>query len=440
MLIGRSRRAVVLVAAVSLLAARGAASDAAPDTARSDPAPSVAAPPVDEVVREALRVAPIVAARAAGVEAARQMESPAGALPDPVLEVMLQDAGFPDWTVGEEPMSMIGPQVSQGFPFPGKRGARRAAAAAQTLVQRKELDRARRDVALQVRRAYARLYSVDRELELLDASRDLTDLLSVTVTHHVETGDMDQEAALKVRLLTSRLAERRADLEADRAAALAELNRFLDRPGDAPLGIVTSLPDPPAPDAADSLAESASADVAVNTASVTAAEARLHAARLDLRPDFMAGAGVGFRGDLDPVVTLRLGVELPLWQRGKQRPLIRSAEAELVMAREEERDARAIARSEAARLRADWRRAREQVLRYEQSLVPQTMLALDAARSAYLARRTDFSTVLEDFDLWLEARRGLARREADRYSAWAELDALLQSAPEVPADPQGDAR
>jgi hypothetical protein len=68
------------------------------------------------------------------------------------------------------------------------------------------------------------------------------------------------------------------------------------------------------------------------------------------------------------------------------------------------------------------------------------MLALDAARSAYLAQRADFSTVLEDFDLWLDARRGLARREADRYSTWAELDALLHSAPEAPADPRGDAR
>ena len=57
--------------------------------------------------------------------------------------------------------------------------------------------------------------------------------------------------------------------------------------------------------------------------------------------------------------------------------------------------------------------------------MPQTSAAVDAARSAYLAGRGDFSTVVEDFELWLEARTELARREADRFATWAELEAVL---------------
>ena len=65
------------------------------------------------------------------------------------------------------------------------------------------------------------------------------------------------------------------------------------------------------------------------------------------------------------------------------------------------------------------------VSRYAQGVVPQSGLALDAARSSYLVGRGDFSTVIEDFDMWLEARSGLARREAERFTAWAELQTIV---------------
>ncbi len=217
--------------------------------------------------------------------------------------------------------------------------------------------------------------------------------------------------------------------------ALASLNRILDRAGDAPLGIVASLPHSAAPAAAwDSLAVHGSSQVVVREAGVTAAAARLHAARLDTRPDFMAGAGIGFRGSLDPVVNLRLGMQIPLWSGSKQKPLIRAARAELESSRQELRGAQAEARAEAASLLADFTRTEEQIARYEESLVPQTSLAFDAARSAYLGGRADFSTVIEDLNLWLEARAGLARREADRFVALARLDALTAPAPEVGAE------
>jgi outer membrane protein TolC len=99
-------------------------------------------------------------------------------------------------------------------------------------------------------------------------------------------------------------------------------------------------------------------------------------------------------------------------------------------------------------LQADWRRAEKQIVRYRQAIIPQSSAAVDAARSSYLAGRGDFSTVVEDFRMWLEARSGLARREADRFVTWAELDALLGApssgrattstqSPELASSPRG---
>lgn len=397
-------------------------------TAGSDPAQ--AAPPVEELVALALRRAPSIAAMEARLGAAREMVAPAGALPDPTLELMVQDEGFPEWTVGEMPMSMIGPQISQGIPFPGKRGARREVARREARVREGELDSIRREVAREVREIYARIYALDREAGTIEAGRELLGLLSETVIARQSIGEADQEAVFKSRLAVSRLEERARDLAAEREMEVAALNRLLDEPAGASLGIVASLPRPNAlPPGWDSLAVHGAGEVAVREAGVSAAEERLRAAKLDARPDFMAGAGIGFRGSLDPVVNLRLGVQIPLWSGSRQKPLIRAARAELLASRHELRGAQADARAQAAAVLADFTRAEAQIARYEESLVPQTSLAFDAARSAYLAGRSDFSTVVEDLNLWLEARAGLARREADRFISISRLDALTASAP-----------
>jgi outer membrane protein TolC len=177
----------------------------------------------------------------------------------------------------------------------------------------------------------------------------------------------------------------------------------------------------------DSIAAAASPSVLVARSSVSAVERRIDALNSDGNPDLLLGAGIGFRGDLDPVVSFRLGVELPIWRGSGDRPFAVSARADLEAARQELREAEAVAKSRATALRADWVRADAQVTRYEDAIIPMTSLAFDAARSAYLAGRGDFSTLVEDFGLWIEARTSLARREADRFMTWAEIQALIES-------------
>jgi cobalt-zinc-cadmium efflux system outer membrane protein len=391
------------------------------------------APPPDELVALALRRAPSLAALAARVQEARELVRPAGALPNPMLELMVQDIGFPRWTVGEEDMSMAGPQLSQGIPFPGKRGARRRAAQAEVTVKANELELLRREVTREIRSSCARLYALDQEQQALLSGRELLELLAATVRERYSAGTAEQEAAIKAQLAVSRLDERLDDLTAERKGVVAAVNRYLDQPGDTPLGRVPALPDalvPPTPWAA-AVAEN-SPEVAVRRAEVQAAERRLRVARLERRPDFLAGAGVGFRGGKDPVVTLRLGMDLPLWSAQNQAPLFRAAGQNLEASRQTLRDAEAGARAEAARLEAEWGRADRQVRRYAQAIVPRSRLAFDAARSSYLVGQGDFSTVVEDFNLWLEARTGLARREAERFTTWAELQTVI--GPGGPAD------
>jgi outer membrane protein TolC len=372
----------------------------------------------DELVRMALDGSPALAALREGLAAAREMERPATALPDPMVEGMLQNEEFPDYTVGEMPMSMIGVEVRQPLPYPGKRRARGEAAAAETALEAARIQALEARIATEVRVLYGKVYAIDRERQALTAAHELVDLLSATAASRYASGGTEQEAVLKAQLQVSRLGEQIEDLDGERAAMVAELGRWLGRPVDLPE--ITELPQVSFEDGA----EAVSSDVEVARAALALAERRLAVARLDLKPDFSPSAGLAGRGSLGAVLTLRFGVELPFWKESKQEPLIRAAESELEKARQELRDAEAMAAAETVRLAARRQQAERQITRFREAILPQSSTALDAARSSYLAARGDFSTVIEDFSLWLEARTQLARREADLYTTWAELQRL----------------
>jgi cobalt-zinc-cadmium efflux system outer membrane protein len=396
-------------------------------SAQSAPPPqSIAtAPPVEELVAAALDRSPALASLRARLQAAREMVAPAGALPELMTSVSLQDVSFPKWTVGSEEMSMVSVEVQQGLLYPGKRDARREAARAEVMTRDREMEQLQRQLASQVRSIYGRVYVLDREKRALDSARQLLDLLQATSASRYSVGETEQEPVIKAQLEISRLDERLDDLTSQRRALVAALNRLLDRAGDMPLGEVQALPPVAVPTGPwEDIAEANSAAVAVRQAQVQAAERRLAAARLELKPNLFAASAVGIRGTLPPVVTLNFGVEWPAWKKDKQEPLVRAAEREVEAAKADLRDEQASVQTEAARLRAEWDQAERQMLRYRQAILPQTSTAMDAARVAYLNGRGDFSTVVEDFREWLEARVGLAKREADRFAVWAQVQAL----------------
>lgn len=392
-----------------------------------------AAPDLEALVAEALTRSPALAAARAELEARREREAAAGAPPDPSLETSLQNVSF-EPTLGDDENTMLGFEARQGLPYPGRRGAARALAAAETALAEAEVTALERHAAVELGTLYGQLYALDHEREALAAAGELVELLHEVAKSRYAAGRGDQEGVLKAQIWALRIAESQGDLANQRQAVTAELNRWLDRPASAPLGVVSSLPQvPPITADAESLAVAGSAEVARAEAEVAVAERRAALARLELKPNFSVGAGFASRGGLDPLVIARLGVELPLWRRHKQLPMLRAAELELEAAERRLAQAEAVARAEAVRLRSLWVNADQQVTRYRDGFLPLTSAALDAARAAYLAGGGNFSTVIENFNLWLEARSALARREAERFTAHAAFVHLAGTEHVAPA-------
>ncbi|HEX4953055.1 MAG TPA: TolC family protein [Thermoanaerobaculia bacterium] len=393
------------------------------------PALAEAALDLDTLLALARERAPALATRRARAAAARERVAPAGALANPMIEGRWANAGATELTLGEEDMSVLELMVKQELPGRGKRQARRDAARAAVAVEEAALVALERGLEREVRRLWARLYALDREVAALDAGHELLELLAATVTARYGAGGGEQEAVLKVQLRLALHDEMRVGVVGEREETAAELRRLLDLDQATSLGPVEVLPtfEPLPPDLAEK-AVAGSAEVALRRAEVAAAEGELAVEKLDLEPDFAAVSAFGYRAEMEPMLTVGLAVELPFWRRQRQEPLIRAAGQEVEAARAALREAEVALRGEAQVLFARWRRIEGQARLVREAVLPQASATLDAGRAAFLADRGEFGTVIEDFDLWLEARVRSAALEAERFITWAEAQALLPAA------------
>jgi hypothetical protein len=83
------------------------------------------APHVDDLVAIALGRSSEVDMMRARLNAAREMVSPAGALPNPTSSLTYTEADFPHFSVGREPMSAVTIEYRQGLPAAEARGSPR---------------------------------------------------------------------------------------------------------------------------------------------------------------------------------------------------------------------------------------------------------------------------------------------------------------------------
>lgn len=248
---------------------------------------------------------------------------------------------------------------------------------------------------------FARIYEIDRELEVHAAGADLLGLLKEAATSRYVAGEAGQEELVRAQLEALHASERRIELEGRRAELVVELNRQVGFPATTPLGPISRLPAqlPPPP--------GASFEASANAPLLVVARERLRQAQKEERA---SGA------------TEKAG-KAPEKVSGDSRSSARATE--IAAARAELQGAEGEVQAEVERLRAAWEREDRLLTHSRDGLLPQSGLLFEAIRTSYLAGRVPFSAVVEALRMWLEARIGIARHESARFVAGAGLEALL---------------
>ena len=368
-----------------------------------------------EALAEAGSDAPSIAARAAETDAARLAAIASNQLPDPKLEVGLQD--FPvtgpnagSFTKDDFTMEKVG--VSQEFPNPAKRRARLGRAVADIGAAKAAEGVEARDVRVQSALAWIDLYFAERRLATLKILDDSIDEISSTVSARLASGSARPAQVLEPQLLKAEVADRRSDLLAEAGKAHAELSRW------------TGDPDPevagPPPDwAIDPVLLRANVDalpvLVAKNAAIRQAEADVRLAKAEKRPDWEVSASYGHRdpkfGDL---LSVGVKIDLPLFARRRQDPIIAARAREADRAR---LDREAAKREAVASLDADLANHamhHDRYMRARNVLVPLAKKRAELDRVGYGANTVDLGTALE-------STYELARTELDELDREATV-------------------
>lgn len=363
--------------------------------------------PADEtlsrLIAESLAVRPEVAQALAEVKAAEERIPQAHALPDPMVQVGIQNDGFTSLEVGRMGTSFISIMASETFPWPGKLGLRRELSELEAASTRELVTRARLSTEADVRRAYlALLLSRDR-LALLDQLDGLSQQSLGVARARYEAGDGAQSDVLRAQLELNRLRQRRLMLRAEERSQVQVLNRLRARSLDEPIDATGHVRELTAVAAVAGF-EGAFAPDAVLARSPELAIARLLEARSGRSvalaekgpyPDLSVGAGLMIRGALPPMWLLTVGGPLPVFAAGKQARAVAESQAEADAARQG-----VAAIEQALRLRTEERRtelsALLQVIElYEQGLLIQSQATAESTLSQYQVGKASFASVLE---------------------------------------------
>ncbi len=377
----------------------------------------------DTALQRAAANAPSLRAGEAGVAATRSASIAAGQLPDPTLDLGIQD--FPvtgpnagSFTRDNFTMTKVG--VSQQFPNPAKRRAQRGRAQADIGVADADLAVEAQNIRLETALAWVDLYYAKRRLVQLESLDESLGELQTTVSARLASGSARPSQALEPEQLRAAVKDRRSELQADAAKAQARLARLTGDPDADVSGT---------PPALEVNGPALRAHVAVLPrlqaldAQARVADADVSLARANKRPDWRIGTSYGRRdpayGDL---VSVTLSIDLPFFGKHRQDPLIAARESEASRARlmrdAGERDVLAALDGDLA----DHAMHHQRLLNARNTLVPLAKRRAELDMASYAAGKLDLGSALLSTLAEAEAEVDALSREADVARAAMRLN------------------
>ena len=380
---------------------------------------------LDETIRRSEELSPMLAARRAAVAAAELESSPAGELPDPELLVGVDNlpvTGSDAGSVTADFMTMRRVGVMQAFPRRAKRDARVERAQATVAREAALRDVERLGVREAAARAWILVWRAERQVALMQSLKTRADAQVNAADANLAAGRASAADAIAAREQRSALDDRLTEAERDVIAARAGLARWL--PDDAAL----PLADPPdfrtlGRDPQTILAAiDRHRGLLTFDAETRLAEAELALARADKRPDWALEVSFADRGPaFSDMVSVMARIDLPVFSRRRQDPVIAARQASLERVEAEREAAR---REHAAELRAAlaaWQAARARVERSERELLPLAEARGDAALAGYRGGRGTLAESLSAQSDLIELHLASATRLAELGEAWVSL-------------------
>lgn len=348
-----------------------------------------------------------------GAAAAQAEQRAAGSLPDPKLTLELANwpvSGPQRGTLTADAMTQRSVGVIQALPHAAKRAAARQAAQAESAYALAKVNVARRQARREAALAWLEIYYAQRQQGVLDALAHEVDIARSAAVARGAAGEGVAAATAALQV-----AERRDAIEQRRRAAQAQLARWIGTAAAQPVS-----GEPPPQRRAPHPALEHHPELVALVPRAEQARAAWQQALAERRPDWEAGVTYHLRGaEFDDMVSLQIGVTLPLWAATRQIPRS-TARGEDVARVEAERSAlQREHEAELATLLATHETVTRRLDRLATVALPLVQQELSLALAAYEAGRGDLVAVSQARrgQLDLEWRRLEAERERAQIEA-----------------------
>lgn len=424
---GRERWALLVLLLVSMVPSSGSTETVIAVTS-----------PLPDLVAEALTGNPEIAAARSELEAARARIAPAGAFEDPMLEVGVVNAPLDSLSLRREDMTMKMLGLGQKLPFPGKREIRRDVALLDASGVEEAAYEITNRVVRDLRRAYAELVFNAEAQRLLSLTRQEFRILADIARARHQVGLAVQNDVIDAQTELDRLQAQDLELEQEASTLQAEIRRLLGRPVDAAPVVAEAPALLPTPEPAAQLREAALANrprLQALQAVVERNARTVDLMRREYYPDFDVRLQYGQRDRApdgmprDDMVSLTVGVNLPIWRKSRLEPQVAEAramrsQADSMLAAERLETLAALD----AQL-ANARQWRSTAALYRDTVLPEVNAAVTSALAAYRVGRVDFLTLRQAELRVLEVATALAEAIAQHNVAVAEIDLLTGRRP-----------
>ncbi len=376
-----------------------------------------------------------------------------------VTAVQMAESRYPQVTSLDDPLfsSWVAPaslgsnkvndsarfEVSQKFPWSGKRAIRGSVAQAQATAAGYDLEDTKLQLVESAKTAYADYQLVERALEVNAEGKKLLEEFKQNAETRYKTGQTPQQDILQADVEIGRQSEQRLALDRSKTVAIARLNTLMSLPPDSPLPppAKKARPADPLPEAQAlrDLALARRPDLQALAARVMADSGSLGLAEKEFKPDVEAMAAYdSFWQAADGQQRLRpqigVRVNLPL-RLDRRRGAVSEAVAQLMQRKATLQQQRNQVAFDVQQAFAQVRESEQAVKLYAEKILPAARENVKSAQSAYVTGKIPFLTLIEAQRSLVDLRDRAFLASADFERRRATLERVVGGplpAPEPP--------
>jgi cobalt-zinc-cadmium efflux system outer membrane protein len=402
-------------------------------------------PDLQALVVEALQANPEIKQMRGQYAASKETIRPAGALDDPEIGFSMKDIPTDSWAFNREGMTQKMLELSQKFPFPGKRRLRSEVAAEQANSDEYVYKDKANEVRTKVVIAYWGLALAQANYDLTQKNKQVWEqVVQVTDTRY-GVGQGMQADVLQAQVELGNYLDRLFQWTQKQESFRADLNALRAKPPQTPVSRPQPLKPRPFSLKLDDLLAQAEARPQLQALKfiITKQEKAVDLARKEYFPDARVSVGYGFRETLASPVNQKQAdmftgsvmFNVPIWVGSKIKPKIREEQAKQGAAKDAYQSTLHQLAAAINDRHAKLQRLAKQISLFDQGIIPQARQAVGAALASYRVGALPFNQVYQNQIAVYNAEMQLEEYLKDFEENWAELEWLVGA--ELPRPPRG---